>query len=541
MKFSKLVILFLPVALLSCRSVHNIIPKDKEPLNYEKPDIVANEIDRINSFLETDVTQALFRAVLLGQNDVIETCVAKAALEGENAKSNKDYLKALSIARSLKSIGSEEKLSFSALELESTYLDDVPGINGKKTKTPKNLSDCINATVTIWVDKGIKVTYGVGVSDSVVGSGFFIDERGYIITNHHVIADLVDPEYEGYARLYIKLASDPETKIPAKVIGYDSILDLALLKTEAPVPCVLELDFSNDLSAGDKVTVIGSPYGLDASVSQGIISSTDRKLFTQGNVFQLDASVNPGNSGGPCIGENMKVQAVAFASIISSQGLNFAIPIEYLIQELPYLYNGGEFAGELNHNWISCYGKTRKTGNGKNGVDLFYVIPGGSAVYSGLKKGDIITWCDGKDIDSLETLQSVFRTHVNNTILKARAISEESGEKEIFIFLEKRPKDPARLVYESDTYENSFVALYGMKLSHSSTNSRKTYRIDWVIPGSYADENKFSENDIITILDVKPDNDSKYIISQVYIKQIRTGYLDFGMTLGTNFDSPYYF
>ena len=92
------------------------------------------------------------------------------------------------------------------------------------------MQDCVNATVTIWVDKGIAIHNGMGFADRVLGSGFFIDRKGYIVTNHHVISDMVDPKYEGYSRLYVKLAADQDTRIPAKVIGFDKIHDLALLK-----------------------------------------------------------------------------------------------------------------------------------------------------------------------------------------------------------------------------------------------------------------------------------------------------------------------
>ena len=76
------------------------------------------------------------------------------------------------------------------------------------------VSELIKGTVTVYVDKGIKVERGVGYTDGVLGSGFFISKNGYIITNHHVISDCVDPEYEGFARLYIRLADDSETRIP---------------------------------------------------------------------------------------------------------------------------------------------------------------------------------------------------------------------------------------------------------------------------------------------------------------------------------------
>ena len=130
-----------------------------------------------------------------------------------------------------------------------------------------------------------------------------------------MIADLVDKKSESFSRLFIKLAGDSDTRIPAKVIGYDSEIDLALIKTEVEAPYVFSLGSSADLDAGDKIYAIGSPVGLERTLTSGIVSATDRKLFTLASVMQIDAAVNQGNSGGPCIDENGNVQGVVFAAM----------------------------------------------------------------------------------------------------------------------------------------------------------------------------------------------------------------------------------
>ena len=96
------------------------------------------------------------------------------------------------------------------------------------------------------------------------------------------------------------------------------------------------------MSVGDKISAIGTPIGLEGTLTSGIISSIGRKMTTLGNVFQIDAAVNSGNSGGPLIDEKYKVQAIVFAGMLQFQGLNFAIPVEYLKLLLPRLYYGGE-------------------------------------------------------------------------------------------------------------------------------------------------------------------------------------------------------
>ena len=175
-------------------------------------------------------------------------------------------------------------------ELEGLYFKQIPGYGIKKSEVPlKNISQCIAGTVTVWVDLGIKVHGGMGYADRVIGSGFFIDERGYLITNYHVIADVVDPKYEGYGKVYIKLAGDEENRIPAKIIGWDKTHDLALLKTEVKPPYVFSLGSSSDLKSGDRVYAIGSPLGLESTLTSGVVSSTNRKIFTTGSVLQIDA------------------------------------------------------------------------------------------------------------------------------------------------------------------------------------------------------------------------------------------------------------
>ena len=197
-------------------------------------------------------------------------------------------------------------------------------------------------------DKGLKVQYGNGISDIVIGSGFFIDERGYIVTNYHVIESEVDPEYEGYSRLYIKTSKDSETKVPAKVIGYDSVMDLALLKTEITPDFVFQLGSSENLEIGDQIYAIGSPLGLEKTITSGIISTTDRKITTLGTVMQLDASVNAGNSGGPAVSKEGLVQGVVFAGITGYLKLSILVLLATLLFQLvtlPVEFDASKRAG----------------------------------------------------------------------------------------------------------------------------------------------------------------------------------------------------
>ena len=521
--------------LISCQTVRqpSSVP---QPLNYSDEDIVQNEIKRIDDFLENEPVRALWRASLLGRDEVTERCAAKVeelfnkALEEENYLDAKKYYKSL---QTVKPGWKAEKYSYK--EIESLAAKDVPGF-GKNTTPPSKISECMKAAVTIWVDRGVTVKHGAGYADVIIGSGFFIDNRGYIVTNHHVIDSMVNPKYEGYARLYIKLADDNITKIPAKVIGYDSLLDLALLKAEITPEYVLDLGSSNDLEIGDKISVIGTPVGLEGTLTSGIISSFDRKLLALGNVFQIDAAVNSGNSGGPIIDRNLKVQAIVFAGMLQLQGLNFAIPVEYLKQELGILYS----RGEVVHPWICCFGNTKREGSKKTGLEVQYVISGGSGFMAGLKEGDVITSFDGRKISSIDDFNYTMMAYECETIVECTYLSE-GMEKTCLVYLDKRSENPSLTVFDSDLITTSFIPLFGMKLIPSSTIDKNSYTIEKIIPGSAADDMSFSENDTVTVNGVSVDQKNEVIITSLTTKRKKKAFLDLTINLAVSFDSPYYF
>lgn len=532
--FSAFVLILFTIVLFSCKSTKQ--PKVvSEYLDYTDEDVVKNEIERIKAMMEEEPVRALWRAVLLDKDEIRELTTENLVGELEKSIAEKNYANVKKYYSSLKNSGWQSE-TYSDSQIAGMYSSDVPGLTGVNNKAPKSIADCMEATVTIWVDRGLKIERGAGYADIVLGSGFFIDDRGYIITNHHVIESLVDSKYEGYVRLYIKLLDDQDTKIPAKVIGYDPILDLALLKVEITPKVVFNLGSSSDLKIGDKVSAIGTPIGLEGTITSGIVSSTDRKLLTLGNVFQIDAAVNSGNSGGPLIDEKMQVQAVVFAGMLQYQGLNFAIPIEYLKQELYSLYNNEMVV----HPWIGAYGHTKRNGSKKLGLEVQYVMPGGSAFLSGLKTGDVITEIDGNAITSIEDYHFLMMAYTNETMVNCKYLDADENERECILYLDTRPEAPAVAVFDSDFYTDSFVPLFGAGLVNSSTTNKNSYTITKVLKGSIAEELKLSENDQITVSDVRLDPKNKYIFAQIYAKRRKSGFLDISIMLSSSYDSPYY-
>ncbi len=531
-------LVFIFIVFLSCSSVRD--PENVySEIDYTQEDARNEERKRILDLLEKNKVQALWRAYLLKDSETISQCEEKILEEYNEAVEKEDWFNALRIAKSLETISSPalSKISKSPSELASLSKKNVPGLNGEKSNAAKKVSSYINGTVTIWVDKGIKVERGMGFADRVIGSGFFISKDGYIVTNHHVISDLVDKKSESFSRLYIKLAEDSDTRIPAKVIGYDPEVDLALIKTEVDAPYVFTLGSSSDLDAGDKIYAIGSPVGLERTLTSGIVSATDRKLFTLGSVMQIDAAVNQGNSGGPCIDANGNVQAIVFAGMLQFEGLNFAIPVEYLKSLLPALYAGGK----VLHPWLGCYGHTKKELGKDAGLEVQYVFPGASASRAKIVPGDLICEVDGQKVSTLEDMQNILMKSAAKSIIRVKYRRGEEQFLESDVYLGTRPENPGYNIYKGDIIAKSFLPIFGMQLVHVSTSNSRKYSIEQILKGSVADESGFSENDPVEIRNIKLLEDNSVIYAEIYAKNRKKGYLDGVMAIGSQLDSPYYF
>lgn len=533
-------ITFLSITFLfSCKTIE--VPSVSEVLDYTDKDVQDAELKRIEKLLVSKPVEALWRATLLANPDEINKCAKNVADLCTGYIEEKDFFTAYALYQSLEACNLENLVTITTKkELEKKYFSGVPGlaVSKKVASQKKDVASYVSGTVTVWVDLGIKVQRGMGTAERVIGSGFFIDEKGYIVTNHHVIAELVNPKYEGYGRLYIKLSGDEETRIPAKVIGWDSVHDLALLKSEITPPYVFELGSSAGLKTGDSIFAIGSPLGLESTLTSGVVSSTNRRLFTTGKVMQIDAAVNSGNSGGPCVDKDGRVQAIVFAGIQQYQGLNFAIPVEYLKQDLPMLYYGGERL----FPWTGSYGRTLRSGSANFiGLSVEYFMPTSSLARAGMEKGCIIVSINGRNVNTIDDMQDILRDYIPGTILKCGYLDKDGKLMSSLLYLEKRPKAPGYEIYQHDVLQNSMIPLFGMELASASTSSKKVFMITNLISGGIADESGFSVNDPITIgkTQFSPDKTAMYI--EFSVRRRKKGYLDMSMGLQTALDSPYYF
>ena len=292
----------------------------------------------------------------------------------------------------------------------------------------KDLPGIVDSTVTIWVNRGMRIESGMGYLDRVIGSGFFIDKEGYLLTNYHVIESEVNPEYEGFSRLFIRKSISSGTKIPAKVIGWDSVLDLALLKAEVTP----EYTFSpggEKLSLGEPIYAIGSPGGLERTITSGIVSAVDRRLLQIGDALQVDVPINQGNSGGPLLDEKGNLVGIVFAGIESFEGINFAIPVYWLVNILPALYRGGE----VEHSWIGV-----ALNEGQDGLVALYSAPGSPAARSGVLEGDKLLSVNGTSVVSVRDIHAMMLGMEPDTLIKTVWDTADGKRQDLWLFRSDR-------------------------------------------------------------------------------------------------------
>jgi len=394
------------------------------------------------------------------------------------------------------------------------------------------LSEMIRGTVTIWVDRGIKIESGVGVPDRIIGSGFFIDKRGYILTNYHVIKSEVDPKYEGYSRLYVKLSGMESEKIPARVIGYDKIFDLALIKTEIKPKFVFYSSGSPNVKPGDKIYAIGSPGGLENTITAGIVSAVGRKFMQMGSAIQVDAPLNPGNSGGPLLSSNAELIGVVFAGIEQFEGINFAIPWYWVSKLLPDLYK----KGEVKHSWFGM-----ALDENEKGMEVIYTIPDEPADRAGIKQGDIILKMNGKKIKGRDNFQSLILNERPPLLVRLTWKRREKIYRGI-ITLNMRNNSPIELALERDQRNNVLLPLFGLKLEKTGSFLWKTnYIVKRVVVGSIADETGISPNDPLNIEGWRVDNKRRYAVLQIYVKKRTSGFLESVIQLASYLDTANFY
>jgi S1-C subfamily serine protease len=399
----------------------------------------------------------------------------------------------------------------------------IPAFAAAQLAAPVDFAKMIKGTVTIWVDRGIKMVNGLGTPDRVIGSGFFIDPRGYLLTNYHVIQSEVDPAYEGYSRLFIELSSEKGERIPAKVVGYDTVFDIALVKVELSPEFVFSGLSGAELGPGSRIFAIGSPAGLEKTVTSGIVSYSGRRFLPLGDTLQVDVPLNPGNSGGPLLNETGDVIGVVFAGLEQFEGLNFAIPYLWIQKMLPRLYAGGE----VSHPWLGmALQETSK------GLEVIYSMPNEPAYNAGIEVGDIVEAIDGVAYKNMKDIQEALLTLSAPSLVRV-TFSRDGVRHEEIICLSARPEHPIEEALKRDTLERVLYPLYGMRLEGSGSYFwRSQFIVQGVLSGSVADESGISENDELVIQSWQVDMEKKIGILQIFAKKRKMGYLESVIQIG---------
>jgi putative serine protease PepD len=240
-------------------------------------------------------------------------------------------------------------------------------------------------------------------SGTAQGTGFMYDTKGDIVTNDHVIS--------GSSSVSVKLSDGSTYK--ATVVGSDPSTDLAVLHIDAPssklVP--LALADSSKVAVGDGVVAIGNPFGLDGTVTSGIVSALNREIVAPDNTpiegaIQTDAAINHGNSGGPLL--NMQGKVIGVTSQIQSDsggndGVGFAVPSNTVQSIVAQLIS----TGKAQHALLGVSVTTAAAG----GVTVSQVSSGSAADSAGLKAGDVITAVDGTKVATAEKLRAIIAGH----------------------------------------------------------------------------------------------------------------------------------
>jgi len=382
--------------------------------------------------------------------------------------------------------------------------------------------DAVDGTVTVWVNRGIRLEGGIGYPDRVIGSGFFIDPRGYLITNHHVIVSEVDPEYEGYSRLYVRLPDDPDERVPARVVGYDRIFDIALLKVELDAPYVLSFTDIRALEPGRRIIAIGSPGGLENTITSGIISATGRRFLQLGDAMQVDVPINPGSSGGPLLDEDGNLVGVVFAGIEQFEGVNFAIPSYWIQPFLPDLYT----EGEVVHPWIGVAVEPIS-----GGLEVSYVAHGSPAVAAGLMPGDLITHIGPWESSRIGSAQRLILSYDAGGLLPLTWVRGEETLTSL-VALAERPYSPIEAALEEDVPDRLYPVLYGMRVTREGESSLfRKYRVDRVYRGSVADETGITAGDTFTEREFSVDDELRIAFLRIVVKKRTEGFMQTGIQL----------
>jgi len=333
------------------------------------------------------------------------------------------------------------------------------------------------------------------------GSGFIINQEGYVFTNEHVVRKADK----------IKVTLSDGREFTGEVIGSDVTSDMAIVKIQADHLPTVTLGNSDKLRVGEIVIAIGNPYGLQQTVTMGVVSAKGRSIpagtggHTYRNFIQTDTAINPGNSGGPLLNIKGEVVGINTAIIPYAQGIGFAIPINIAKRNIDDLIN----LGKVRRSWLGVYiqevtpeiAKQFGLPEDTNGVLVGDVIKDSPAEESGIERGDIIVRVNDEEVNSPGELQD----KVRSIEIGEKANVEVVRDGKEISFVVKIGEMPT--LEEEGEYpkEKVFSVQTGLKVEAVTSEVAKELElphvkglvITEVIPGSSADDMGLQPGDVI--------------------------------------------
>jgi len=346
------------------------------------------------------------------------------------------------------------------------------------------------AVVNIQVTQMRRDRFGRTGEVGGAGSGVIVDaEGGHILTNHHVV--------DGADKIQVTL-HDGRT-LDAEIVGSDSGTDIALLKVEPDNLTDMPIGDSDNVRVGDFVIAIGNPYGLDNTVTSGIVSALGRTGINQGgfeNFIQTDASINPGNSGGALVnmdGELIGINSMIFSRSGGNVGIGFAVPTEIASSIMGQILDFGEIRrGLLGVNFDNIDREIAKTLDldVEGGALITRVFPESAAEKAGLKVGDIIVEVNDETITSGTELRNTIGLMRSGDLVDLRYLRDN-----------KSHTTSAKLGQLEDQLlagEDIHLGLSGASFARSSTSSDSGVEVSEVEEGSPAAQRGLRSGDVIT-------------------------------------------
>ncbi len=384
------------------------------------------------------------------------------------AVSPKTQTTSLELPASSQSSVSADTTNVNLASLEATFEELYTKVNPSVVNIQVVSNQTVSTNNGTFGNRQNPHNFGNTVPEQALGSGFVWDTQGYIVTNNHVVADSSK----------INVTFSDGTVVEAKLVGTDPYSDLAVIKVDpsaAPTLVPVEIGDSTQVKVGEVAIAIGNPFGLQGTMTQGIISALGRSIsatdqaslsstgskYTIPDIIQTDASINPGNSGGVLIdaqGKLIGVTAAIESSTNSNSGVGFAIPSALVQKVVPELIKNGSYKhaylGLSGGNLTPDEAKAMGLAANQHGALIASIVPGGPAEKAGLKGsdqqttidgiqvpvgGDVITAIDGQTMKSFDDVISYLFSHTQAGQTITLNILRQGKEMQVKLTLGERP------------------------------------------------------------------------------------------------------